>query len=58
VDTCNGLERLAKDKHSSLLRKSINYGCKKFCNSGFPGERERLRVDFETDLEKEKLFEK
>ncbi len=24
------LERLARDKHSSLLRKSINYGCNKF----------------------------
>ncbi len=24
------LERLAKDKHSSLLQKSVNYGRKKF----------------------------
>jgi hypothetical protein len=24
------LERLTKNKHSSLLRKSVNYGCKKF----------------------------
>jgi hypothetical protein len=28
------LERLAKDKHSSLLRKYVNYGCKKFYNTG------------------------
>ncbi len=28
------LERLAKDKHSSLLRKSVNYGQKKFYNIG------------------------
>jgi hypothetical protein len=26
------LEKLARDKHSSLLRKSIKYGCKKFHN--------------------------
>jgi hypothetical protein len=25
-----GLERLAKDKHSSLLQKSVNYDCKSF----------------------------
>ncbi len=24
------LERLVRDKHSSLLQKSVNYGCKKF----------------------------
>jgi len=24
------LERLARDKHSSLLRKSVNYDCNKF----------------------------
>ncbi len=24
------MERLAKDKHSSLLLQSVNYGCKKF----------------------------
>ena len=28
------LERLAKDKHSSLLRKSVNYGRKKFYSKG------------------------
>jgi hypothetical protein len=28
------LERLARDKHSSLLRKSVNYGQKKFYNIG------------------------
>jgi hypothetical protein len=28
------LERLARDKHSSLLRKSGNYGCKKFYSTG------------------------
>ncbi len=28
------LERLARDKHSSLLRKSANYGCKKFYSTG------------------------
>ena len=27
------LERLARDKHSSLLRKSVNYGHKKFYNT-------------------------
>ncbi len=26
------LERLAKDKHSSLLQQFINYICKEFCN--------------------------
>jgi hypothetical protein len=31
-----GLERLAKDKRSSLLRKFVNYGCKKFYSTG-PG---------------------
>jgi hypothetical protein len=30
------LERLARDKHSSLLRKSVNYGRKKFYSTG-PG---------------------
>ena len=29
-----GLEELAKDKHSSLLRKFVNYGRKKFYNTG------------------------
>ncbi len=29
-----GLEELAKDKHSSLLRKFVNYGRKKFYNIG------------------------
>ncbi len=28
------LERLAMDKHSSLLRTILNYGCKKFYNIG------------------------
>jgi hypothetical protein len=28
------LESLVKDKHSSLLRKSVNYGRKKFYNNG------------------------
>ncbi len=28
------LERLARDKHSSLLRKSVNYGSKKFYSTG------------------------
>ncbi len=28
------LERLARDKHSSLIRKSVNYGCKKFYGTG------------------------
>jgi hypothetical protein len=28
------LERLARDKHSSLLRKSVRYGCKKFYSAG------------------------
>ncbi len=28
------LERLARDKHSSLLQKSVNYGQKKFNNIG------------------------
>jgi hypothetical protein len=28
------LERLAKDKHSSFLQKSINYCCKKFYRIG------------------------
>jgi hypothetical protein len=28
------LERLARDKHSSLFRKFATYGCKKFCNIG------------------------
>ncbi len=31
---CNRLERLAKDKHSSLLRKSVNYGRSKFYDTG------------------------
>ncbi len=28
------LERFAKDKHSSLLRKSVNYRSKKFYSTG------------------------
>jgi hypothetical protein len=28
------LERIARDKHSSLLRKFVNYGQKKFYNIG------------------------
>jgi hypothetical protein len=28
------LERLARDKHSSLLRKYVNYGRKKFYSTG------------------------
>ncbi len=28
------LERLARDKHSSLLRKSVNYCRNKFCDTG------------------------
>jgi hypothetical protein len=28
------LETLAMDKHSSLLQKIVNYGCKKFHNIG------------------------
>jgi hypothetical protein len=28
------LERIAKDKHSSLLRKSVYYGCKKYYSTG------------------------
>ncbi len=28
------LERLASDKHSSLLQKSVNYGCNKFYDTG------------------------
>jgi hypothetical protein len=28
------LERVARDKYSSLLRKFITYGCKKFYNIG------------------------
>jgi len=28
------LERLARDKHSSLLRKYVNYGSKKFYSTG------------------------
>jgi hypothetical protein len=31
---CTRLERLARDKHSSLLRKFVNYNCKKFYNIG------------------------
>jgi hypothetical protein len=30
----NKLERLARDKHSSLLQTLINYGRKKFYNNG------------------------
>jgi hypothetical protein len=30
VEHLKGLETLARDKHSSLLRKSLNYGQKKF----------------------------
>ncbi len=30
----NRLESFARDKHSSLLRKSVNYGCKMFCSTG------------------------
>ncbi len=30
----DGLERLARYKHSSLLRKSLNYGCKKIYKIG------------------------
>jgi hypothetical protein len=28
------LERLARDKHSNLLPKIVNYGCKKFYKIG------------------------
>ncbi len=28
------LERLARDKHSNLLCKSVNYGCNKFYSTG------------------------
>ncbi len=37
-DNQTRLERLATDKHSSLLRKFVNYGCKKFYRIS-PGER-------------------
>jgi len=30
-----GWERLARDKHSSLLRKYVNYGHNKFYDTGF-----------------------
>jgi hypothetical protein len=30
----NRLEKLARDKHSSLLQKSVNYGCKKLYSTG------------------------
>jgi hypothetical protein len=33
------LERLARDKNSSLFRKSVNYGLKRFYSTG-PQERE------------------
>jgi hypothetical protein len=33
------LDRLARDKHSSLLLKSVNYGLKRFYSTG-PQERE------------------
>jgi hypothetical protein len=32
------LERLARDKHSSLLRKSVNYISKKFYSTGQKAE--------------------
>jgi hypothetical protein len=28
------LERLAKDKHSSIVQKPVKYGCKKFYSTG------------------------
>ena len=44
------MERLAKDKHSSLLKKSINYGRKKFYSTGprlaYSVMRQFIRIKF------------
>ncbi len=34
LQTLTRLEMLARDKHSSLLQKSVNYDCKKFYSTG------------------------
>jgi hypothetical protein len=36
------LERLDWDKHSSLLRKSLNYSCKKLYSTGPTGTKESI----------------
>jgi hypothetical protein len=41
----NRLERLARDKHSSFLRKSVNYGCKKFYITGPGSEKMAKKID-------------
>jgi hypothetical protein len=42
------LERLARDKHSSLLRKLVNYGRKSFINLGrCVGDEEKSFMTFE-----------
>ncbi len=35
---CTRLERLAREKHSSLLQKSVNYGCKSFIAQASGGD--------------------
>ncbi len=55
------LEKLAREKRSSLLRKSVNYGYKKFYSTGLRSdkwrgrERERER---DTEREREKITTK
>jgi hypothetical protein len=43
------LERLARDKHSRLLRKSVNYSRKKFYRTG-PYQLEKLLPNFKTEM--------
>jgi hypothetical protein len=50
------MERLARDKQSSLLRKSVNYGRKMFYSTG-PGT-ERDGIERETVLAEQDWFSK
>ncbi len=44
------LERLARDNHSSLLRKSVNYSRKKFYSIGPPGGGRRSHSAFSAHI--------
>ena len=50
------LKKSVRDKHSSLLRKCVNYGQKKFYNIG--PRIELMRAQIETEKKKACFFEK
>jgi hypothetical protein len=53
LQTLDWLERLARDKHSSILRKSVNYGCKKLYRIGpwlkIPHQQQSMNAIFLTN---------